>query len=450
MYQEVENLAKEFLKESKSKKVKIITSQSTDGLTSAAILAKTLKNLDISFVLQTINKISKEEITKAINNSKEIILFNYLKESDFEIIQKDFSSKIFVINYDYANFEKISDKIKTINKEELSEEIPTSASLCYLFSKAISEKNKSLSKLAIISFLSRKFQNQKTFFSSKIYQEIINDCESLDIKKGLIINPATRPLKRVLETSASYYIPQVTGNSMGVLKLLKEVGIDPEKSIIELEEEETSKLITSIILRQFIKKTPSNILGEIYLSKHYGSTEDLREVAFIIKACAISGLPDLAINFLLENEKIKSKTLEVYSKYKQELILGIKTTEKIEKINGNGFVIFNAKDQIKEAFVKTVCSVLSNSKTYSEGTILVGMAYNKDKIKVSARIVGESSRNTKEILEKTIDLIKKEEGQISKFVMGNSFEADCLIEREKELEFLENLKKNLEIEVIKF
>ncbi|MAG29248.1 hypothetical protein CL632_03865 [bacterium] len=57
----------------------------------------------------------------------------------------------------------------------------------------------------------------------------------------------------------------------------------------------------------------------------------------------------------------------------------MKVAEKMDKIRGKGFVILNAKDQIKDAIVGTICSMLSSSPTYTEGTILIGMAYNEDK-----------------------------------------------------------------------
>ena len=119
------------------------------------------------------------------------------------------------------------------------------------------------------------------------------------------------------------------------------------------------------------------------------------------------------------------------------------------KRQGKGFVILNAKDQIKDAIVGTICSMLSSSPTYTEGTILIGMAYNKDKIKVSARIVGREGRNLKEVLEKTLVTFKNKHPKSIAEVGGHHFAAGCLIEKEKESSFIETLKKELEIEIVK-
>jgi nanoRNase/pAp phosphatase (c-di-AMP/oligoRNAs hydrolase) len=99
--------------------------------------------------------------------------------------------------------------------------------------------------------------------------------------------------------------------------------------------------------------------------------------------------------------------------------------------------------------VGTICSMLSSSPIYKEGTILIGMAYNEDKIKVSARMAGRNGRNLKELMEKTINSFKSSNPETIAEVGGHQYAAGCLIEKEKENEFLKTLKENLEIEVMK-
>jgi nanoRNase/pAp phosphatase (c-di-AMP/oligoRNAs hydrolase) len=72
------------------------------------------------------------------------------------------------------------------------------------------------------------------------------------------------------------------------------------------------------------------------------------------------------------------------------------------------------------------------------------MAYNEDKIKVSARIAGREGKNLKEVLERTITVTNLEAE-----VGGHNLAAGCLIKREDESRFLEELRKNLEVEVMK-
>ena len=329
--------------------------------------------------------------------------------------------------------------------ESPEENFCTRSELSYLFSKEISIKNKDLSKLGVIGMISGK-QKEKFF---KINKQIIDDTEDLTIKKGVILHPSTRPLRRSLEYSTSPYIPGVTGNGNGVREILKEAKISEDKTLLELDKNEMSRLITSIILRQTKDNRQENVLGNLYTLKFFNVKEDIREISVLINACANLGHADMAVAYCLENEKAKSLAIEIYTKYNQELISGLKIAEKVEKINGNGFVIFNIKDKIKDEIFNTVCSLLISSPSYEEGTILVGMGYNQDKLKVSIRIAGRGKRNLKEILERTILTFRDLNPETTAKVNGHTFEAECLVEKEKETAFIEALKKNLEVEIIK-
>jgi RecJ-like exonuclease len=140
--------------------------------------------------------------------------------------------------------------------------------------------------------------------------------------------------------------------------------------------------------------------------------------------------------------KAKKKAEVMHTKYKQFIISGLKFIPELEKIEGNGFLIINAKDKIKDTIIGTIASILSNSSIYEEGMIIIAMAYYEDKIKVSARSVGRSGRNIREILSSIIEKIGGEVG-------GHEFAAGCMLKKEKEKDFLDCLKKSLEIELVK-
>ena len=201
--------------------------------------------------------------------------------------------------------------------------------------------------------------------------------------------------------------------------------------------------------RRTKKNNSDEILGNLYILKFFNTQEDVREISTLINACSRLGFSDIALSYCLENKSAKNQALDIYTKYKQELVSGLKVAEKMEKISGKNFVILNAKDQIKDAIIGTICSMLSSSSIYKEGTILIGMAYNENKIKVSARIAGRQGRNLKELMEQTIIEFKKENPNSLAEVGGHNMAAGCLIEKENEKTFLEKLKKNLEIEIIR-
>ncbi len=436
MIDEINKLAKEFLTLSKDKPIRIISHHDTDGITSAAIIAKTLKRLDKKFSIKILKNLEGKTIKQELKKPG-ILLFTDLASNSLEHF-KETSTPIFILDHHQIDKDKLTDNIRIINPHLFNEEEISGSGICYLFSKAISEKNKDLANLAVIGMIGDRLDKN----ISKIAQQIINEAQDLEIKKGLQIFSATRPLKRSLEYSSSTYIPGVTGSSIGVLELLREVNIPPEKTLCELTKDENQRLVTAIMVRRAKQRESDEIIGNIYLLKFFNRKEDVRELSTQINACSRLGHPDIALAYCLENSKAKTQAENIYVKYKQQLVSALSLIEKIPKVKGNGFVILNAKEKIKDTIIGTVTSILSSSMNYEEGTILIGMAYDKDKIKVSARIVGKAEKNLKEILEKSLVEFEAEVG-------GHQAAAGCLLKKEDEEKFINILKKNLEIEVVK-
>lgn len=449
MLKEVELVADKFLKDIENKSVRIISHFDTDGITSAAILVKLLQRLDKRFSLRIVKGLDGDILAEELKrNGDEVIIFSDLASGSLDYFQ-ELSAPIYILDHHEMDKSKLNDNIRMVNPhltDDVERNNCTGAGVCYLFAKYIDVNNVDLSKMAIIGMIGDRHENNL----SKTNQQIISDCEDLEMRKGLVLYPATRPLRRALEYSTSPYIPGVTGNGQGVVELLRETGIGYTKSLLQLVPEEMSKLVTAVMIRCANESTNSeSIVGNIYILKFFNTKEDVREISTLVNACSRLGHHDVALSYILENQKAKDQALDIYTEYKQELVSGLKVAEGMDKIKGDKFVILNAKDRIKDAIIGTICSMLSGSPSYKNGTILIGMAYNEDKIKVSARIAGHDGRNLKELMEKTVIEFKSDNPDSVAEVGGHHFAAGCLVERAKEDSFIEILRKNLEVEVVK-
>ncbi|MBS3124075.1 DHH family phosphoesterase [Candidatus Woesearchaeota archaeon] len=433
----IQEVASIFLEKTKNKEIQIISHFDADGITSAAIIVQTLKELDRKFNLKIVKSLDRDFI-KTIQKNK-IILFLDLASGSLDYLEESKLSDIFIIDHHEIN-KKIPENVIIINPHLHEKQKISSSGLSYLFSKAIDSKNKKFAKLAVIGMIGDRLEKEIEKF------EIMKDSE-IKIRKGLLIYPATRPLNRVLEFSSNPYIPGVTGDIKGVIELLREAELNPikgkYKSLLELDDKEMEKLITSIMLRNPRTKD-KKIIGDMFLIKMYNQLEDSRELSAKINACSRSGRSEIAIQFCMEISSAKKTIEKIHSKYKQELISGLDFIQKAEKIQGENFVIINVKNQIKDTMIGTVTSIISNSLIYKEETIIIAMAFdeNKNKIKISARNVGNQGRNVREILEKVIIPLEGEVG-------GHEFAAGGIIKIEDEQKFIECLTKNLEIEMIK-
>ncbi len=430
-------VAKKFVEISKDREIQVISHFDTDGITSATIMLETLRKLDKKFSVTIIKSLEEEFIYNLPKDR--VTIFLDLASSSLKYIEKSGLKEVFIIDH-HEIIQEIPKEINIINPE-LNEKQKISAScLTYLFCKQLNPKNKKFAKLAVLGMIGDMLEKE----IDKLNNGILEDGK-IKRKRGLLIYPSTRPINRTLEFCSNPYIPKITGNPKGTLELLRETGLFPingkYKSIIELNKEEMAKLVTAIMLRNPKAKT-KEITGDIFLIKLFNKLEDARELSATINACSKLGRSDIAIQFCMEIQNSKKKAETMHVKYRQLLISGLKFISESEKIQGNGFIIINSKKEIKDTIIGTIASILSKSLLYEEGTIIIAMAYYDDKIKISARNVGENKRNVREILNKVVETIGGEVG-------GHRFAAGAIISQDKEKEFIDLLKKNLEFEVVR-
>jgi len=433
---QIGNIAKKFLEKAKEKEVKIISHFDTDGITSASIMIKSLKKLDIKFSVKILKRLEENSI-KDLPKDK-IILFLDLGSGNLNEISESGFEDVFIIDH-HEIIQEVPEGINIANPDLYDKQKISSSGLTYLFAKEIDQSNKEFAKLAILGMIGDCLERE----IEKLNHGIANDGE-VQKKRGLLIYPSTRPLNRTLEFSSNPFIPGVTGNVKGVLELLREVGLNPNKkgypSLIELTEEEMAKLVTAIMLRN-PKAKNREIIGDIFLIKMFNKLEDARELSAKINACSRLGESDTAIQLCMEISRSTKRAEAIHVKYKQRIVSGLKFATENQHV-GKGFVLVNAKDEIEDTVIGTIMSIISNSALHEEGTIVVGMSYYDNKIKVSARNVGSQGRNVREVLNNIIETVGGEVG-------GHEFAAGCMIHQEKEEEFVNLLKKQLEVELVK-
>lgn len=422
---------------SKTKPIKVISHFDTDGITSAAIFARALKRWNKPFSLQIVKGLDEEFIKTLPEDS--ILIFLDLASNSLDYL-KNKNTEIFIFDH-HEIVQEIPENVFMINPILDNHEQLSGAGICYLFAKALSYENKDLATLAVIGMVGDTLEKDLV----KVYSEILNDAETI-VRKGLLIYPSTRPLDKALEYSASPFIPGVTGSHLGVIELLRDSGISKTgsnyKALYELTKEEMSNLITAVMLRYTGKVIASEIVGNLYLVKFFNKLEDAREFSALLNACSRMDCPKVSLGLCLGNKKDREEAEKIYIEYKQNLVSALKFVAESEKISGKNYTIINAKDNIKDTIIGTVASIISHSPVYSEGTIIIALAYNEDKIKVSARIVGKEGRNVREVLNKVVVPLGGEVG-------GHPNAAGCLISREQESIFIEELKKVLDIELVK-
>lgn len=438
----IDKFSKIFLEKTRGKRIHLISHFDTDGISSAAIASKTFERLNYQFSIKILKQLDDKEID-SFPEDKVIVLFDLGSNSLNKLA--DSGKEIFIIDHHELETKDIAENINLLNFHlvEGGEDL-CSAELAYLFARAISEENKDLAQLAILGMIGDIMEKD----INKTRDMIIKEAK-VKIKKGLLIYPSTRPLDRALEYNSRPFIPGVTGDPQGTFELLKEAGICREgnrfKALIDLDEEEMKNLVTAITLRLNKLEKNSDYVGNLYLLKFFNKLEDARELSAIINACSRMDKPQIALMLCLGNSIARKQAEKIYVKYRQHIISGLRYIDKNKKIEGREYIIINAKDNIKDTIIGTLASILSFSSVYKEGTIIIAMAYNEEKIKVSTRMAGrgnKSSRNLKELLDSVTNTLGGQCG-------GHRMAAGCVIDKDDEEKFIELVKKKLEFEVVK-
>jgi len=421
---------------SEKKSLRVVSHFDTDGITSAAIFSRTLTRWGKKFSLEVVKGLEENFIKNLPDD--EVLIFLDLASGSLDYL-KDKKTEVFI--FDHHEIEqKIPDNVFMVNPVLEGHEPISGAAVCYLFAKELSQANRDLANLAVIGMVGDLHEKN----IGRVFDGILKDSETV-VKKGLLVYPSTRPLDRVLEYSSNPYIPGVTGSRTNVLSLLRDAGIAFEngkyKAVYELDDSEMTKLVTSIMLKSKIKD-PEGMVGNLFLVKFFNKLEDARELSALINACSRMGHSHVALGFCLGNRKFRKEAEDIYIEYKQSLVSALKYVSESEKLEGKNYVIVNARDKIKDTIIGTVASILSHSPSYEQGSIIVALAYNDDKVKVSARISGRKGRNVREILSRVVVPIGGEVG-------GHPNAAGCLISREQEELFIMELRKVLDVELVK-
>ena len=421
-----------------SKTIRVVSHFDTDGITSAAIFSRALSRWGKKFNLEIVKGLDENTIKNLPEN--ELLIFLDLASGSLNHLK----GKNNIIIFDHHEIvQEIPGNVLMINPVLEKECEPLSgAAICYLFARELSKENRDLANLGVVGMVGDLHEKN----IGKLFGEILEDSETT-IKKGLMLYPSTRPLNLALEYSSNPYLPGVSGNREGVMNLLRDSGIPREngryKSLCELDENEMTRLITAVVLKGRGEVDENALIGNLFMIKFLNKMEDARELSALINACSRMGSPEIALGFCLGNREFRAEAEKVYISYKQNLVSALRYVENCKKVEDKNYIIINAKDNIQDTVIGTVCSIMAHSPLYSEGKVIIGMAYSdNNKIKVSSRIVGRGGRNLREILGRVMTEFDGEVG-------GHPEAAGCVIKREQEEAFIRELEGVLGMEVVK-
>ena len=459
----------------KSETIRVVSHLDADGLSSAAIIVKTLLRENRKYCLSVLPQLSEESALQLANESYNYYLFTDLGTGQFSILSKQLArngKKIFILDHHHMQEEFEAENIVHINPHlcgiESSREI-SGAGVSYLFSRALNYRNIDLAHLALIGAIG-DMQEDRGF--SALNKEILSDAKkagALKVITGLrLFGVQTKPLHKVLEQSSECPIPDVTGSESAAIQFLQQLGINPKdgnggwRKLTELNDSELVKLATAVVLQRIGQESPEAIIGPVYILKNEtdGSPlRDAREFATLLNACGRLGKASVGIGACLGDQKCKEEALRQLDEYKHQIANSMSWYDKTlkqqkivrsdgQKITGNiilekGFVIINAEDNVMHTMIGTLASIVSKSNDFEAGTLILSMARAEDNFtKISLRLAGEKAfKGEFNLMEILTAIAPKVGGQAG----GHHEAAGAIIKTDKEEEFITLARQHLSL-----
>lgn len=441
--------AREFLSTDGKEVVRLISHLDSDGISSASIMVKALQRLNRKYSLTIIPQLDKKCLEELQAEEYSIYIFSDLGSAQLDNIGSLLKGKkVFILDH-----HEIKDGILPSNCVHVNPHLfgidggkeISGAGVVFFFAKDLDNKNVDLAPIAIIGAIG-DVQEDKGFIGMNT--EILNIAQEqglITVEKGLrFFGIKTRPVHKLLEYSYDPFLPGISGSESGAIQFLHDCDIEPKhgtgwKLYDELTPEEKSRLITGIILKRDSEERPEDVFGYHYhlVKEEFSSLQDAKEFSTLLNACGRLNKASLGIGACIGSKQMKKKAVENLNEYKKEIVSAInwynehKDTSFV--VEGKGFLMVNAQDNILHTIIGTLASILSKSNEIDEGTYILCMAHTREsKIKVSLRVAGNYMPKTdvRTILSSIVDKTGGETG-------GHSQAAGAIIDIEKEEEFLQ-------------
>lgn len=428
----------------KADSIHLISHLDADGISSAAIIAKTLERLGKSFYV-TIVKQLREKVINELEGDYDLFIFTDLGTGQLDLI-KDLNKPTIVLDHHELKGHEIPDFVTHINPREhgLEEGKASASTVTYLVSKTISDNNIDLSTLALVGAIG---DHQMKGDSNGLNEIVVKDARShglLKVEKGLrFFGRYTKPVHKALEYSTDPYIPGVSGSESRAVQFLKsEVGLELRdngefRRFVDLTEEEKQKLATRLIYRRIDgeKQKPEDIFGDLYtFPNKKGLLEGAEEFSTLLNACGKNHKPYLGLLIAMGHKSLDEAQKALYS-YKRELVkyLNKVKDEEVPIERKDKLFIVHGGGEIPDTMIGTVCSIASGNESITKKPIVLGFAdRNEENLKASIRTDEYKANELAELA----DELGGQGG-------GHKRAAGFEISKEKKQELLKRLKEKL-------
>ncbi|MGC8663241.1 MAG: DHHA1 domain-containing protein [Thermoplasmata archaeon] len=370
--------------------IRVIAHYDADGVSSASLIFNTINKLGKDLHISFLKDLSIENLKSVLNGNFDCLILVDLGSSFVSTLE----SYNNVIILDHHPPEKDSEKIVHINPHFCNISGTTDAcgsTLSYIFSVYVNEDNWKEYPAFLSGVIGDK-QNVNGY--SGLNKLIVDFLEDKGIKKLTDITLDGPTVKNMLLLATDPFLPEYTGNEDAVSNVLNKLGIDPENSPSDMNEDLKTSLYSWIALNLLKRDVEHDIIQSIIAEKHFIDSYGIWDITLssYVDAASRMNMQGSALEFLNGNMNKKEEIIETWSNFKKLLIKELYSSmnSKIEMENIQYFY------------------VQENSIAGAAAGILMNYALNREKpvfaMHNSNGDVHVSGRATKTLIKKGLNL----------------------------------------------
>ncbi|MFP3872058.1 MAG: DHHA1 domain-containing protein [Candidatus Natronoplasma sp.] len=455
-------------------KVHIVSHIDADGIASASIAYRALERAGKDVSVEFVKQLDKSKIEEIKDQRHGLVWFTDLGSGQIRSLKgincvitdhhepvsegSSFSPPSFG---DRENILSYCNSILELNPHhhglDGAKEISGSGTT-YLVACDMDEKNRDLSKLAIVGAVGDLQASDEGRLVGK-NRDILKDA----VEEGVVdkridttlYGLESRPLHKVLEYASDPILPGLTGDETNCVNFLVENDIplkedDEWRRWHDLSKEEKRKILSGlakkILRRGYPPENVESMIGEIYIlpEEEPGTMlHQAKEFSTLLNSCGRYDEGKIGLKVCLgDRDEYLKKAEKLLQGHQKVLIDCLDYVESIGVEEREFLQFFHGEDRIPDTVVGTVAGMVLSSGDVDKRLPILAFAESEERegIKVS-------SRGTKQLVNSGLDLssvMSKCSEEVGGEGGGHDIAAGALIPYEKEEEFLEKVESMLE------
>ena len=415
----------------KNTKIRVISHYDADGITSAAIICKALYRAGYDFHATLMRNPFDKGLAKVSKEDNELIIFSDMGSGQIDTIEKMDCKSIIVDHHQYLK-KTTSENVLQINANlcEINGNYEAcGATMSFMLAKTLDSKNEELVPFAIAGATGDK---QYIGNFRGLNKKILDEALKTDfLKESVEIKLYGETLFDSLFYSVDPYYSGITGNNEGTLELFKNLKLEKNIKIRDLNGTQKRKLNSLLMLKLIEKGCEKNILDTVIRPRYFSNLLncELERFADLLDSCGKGGNRSLGLAICMDDKKAFDEAVKLEKEYKQKILDELLELEKDGFKEKTGFRYFYSKDSSLGGVIGGIATnfILDKEKP------LFSIVKKDDEIHVSCR-------GNQHLVDKGLDLgfaMNEAAKKLNGHGGGHKIAAGATINSDKEKDFLE-------------